>query len=474
VIQQAKKETAIPIIHVWQDDQGFRAAKARNQAVAASRGEILFFLDGDCLIDCGFLTRLRGLMQSGYFLAGNRILLTESFTQQVIEQRIPVYRFGALQWLKTLWKRGCNRIGPLLRLPLGPLRALAPNRFEGAKTCNLAVWRQDYLAVNGFDESFQGWGYEDSDLVVRLLHRGVKRYTTRFACPVIHLWHPVQDRSQERSNWDRLMEVVQSNKIKADQGISQYLVSKKRTLGVIVITHNEASQIEQCLESVTWADQIVVVDSGSTDDTVAIAKRYTPHVIETDWPGFGPQRNKALLHVKTEWVLFVDADEKVTPELKEDLDILLQAELAPPHVGYRILRRSAFMGRVLTHGDWGRDYVLRLFKRGVGHYSDSKVHERCIVEGSIGTLETILFHNAVRSIEQALNKMNSYSSLGVGAPGASSTWGLLQAVGHGSWTFIRGYLFRAGFLDGQEGFLIAVLNGGGSFFKYVKRLYVKE
>jgi glycosyltransferase involved in cell wall biosynthesis len=191
-------------------------------------------------------------------------------------------------------------------------------------------------------------------------------------------------------------------------------------------------------------------------------------VIETDWPGFGPQRNRALQHATTDWILFLDADEQVSDALKRDLQALLQS--SPDCEGYRILRRSSFMGRVIYHGDWRSDYVLRLFKRGKGRYTESAVHERCLVDGKIASIQSIIHHDSVDSLEQALNKMNTYSTLGA-AEIQKPTCGVGVAFFHGLWTFVRGFILRRGFLDGREGLLIALLNSGGSFFKYVKGSY---
>jgi glycosyltransferase involved in cell wall biosynthesis len=219
VIQEAQALSHISIIHVWQEDLGFRVARARNQATLRASGSLLFFMDGDCLLERGFITRLRAIMRPGYFVAGNRVLLTQAFTQEVLESRTPIYRFNFWRWMHA---RGVyNRAHPFLKLPLGPLRRWVRNRWQGAKGCNLAIWKKDYWAVNGFDESFEGWGYEDSDLVVRLQHLGVKRMTGRFACPVIHLWHPENDRGQERSNWNRLQQTLKNNQVKAKQGVSE-------------------------------------------------------------------------------------------------------------------------------------------------------------------------------------------------------------------------------------------------------------
>lgn len=210
--------------YVHHQDSGFRAGTIRNKAAALCKGEYLLFIDGDCVLPTDFIAKHRRLAAVGYFVAGNRVLLSQAFTQEVIEQHIllhikPFYYF---LWLRLQNK--INRISAFLQLPLGFLRRLQPKKWQKAMTCNLGVWRNDFIAVNGFDELFEGWGFEDSDLVIRLIHAGIKRKEGRFAVPVLHLWHPQNDRSRHDLNYQRLLErLEQADFILAKKGISRYL-----------------------------------------------------------------------------------------------------------------------------------------------------------------------------------------------------------------------------------------------------------
>jgi glycosyltransferase involved in cell wall biosynthesis len=243
-------------------------------------------------------------------------------------------------------------------------------------------------------------------------------------------------------------------------------------LSVIIITKNESANIRACLESVAWADEIIVVDSGSTDGTLEIAREFTPHVhVHADWPGFGAQKNRALDYASKDWVLSLDADERVTPELRTEIEAVLQNAQAD---GYEIPRLSNFCGRFMRHSGWHPDYVLRLFKRGKGRFSDALVHESVQMQGSTARLHQPLLHYSYRDFEDVLSKLNSYSS-------AASTMlqrrgkkgSLAQAVVHGLWAFIRTYFLRAGFLDGREGFMLAVMNAENSYYRYIK-LWLKQ
>lgn len=189
--------------HIWQPDEGFRAAKIRNQAVASAKGDYLIFMDGDCIPSVAFIHYHRLLAEKNFFVVGSRILLNREFTQQVLTQQLPVHTWRWPQWLHARWLKRCNRWLPTIIIPWLP-RKFRTSRWQGAKTCNLAIWREDFIAINGFDEAFQGWGYEDSDLIIRLLRNKVQRKEGFFALPVIHLWHPENDRSQEQANFQRL------------------------------------------------------------------------------------------------------------------------------------------------------------------------------------------------------------------------------------------------------------------------------
>ena len=244
------------------------------------------------------------------------------------------------------------------------------------------------------------------------------------------------------------------------------------TLSVILITKNEAELVGRCLESVKWADEIVVLDSGSTDDTVAICRRYTDRVVVTDWPGFGPQKNRALAMATGDWVLSIDADEEVTPALAQEIQQVLQA---PQAQGYTLPRLSSYCGRFMRHSGWWPDPVLRLFKREAGSFTPARVHERVVVDGAVLALEHTLLHHSFRSLDQVLNKVNHYShegALALQAQGSRAS--LSSAIGHGLWSFIRTYFLKRGFLDGREGFILAVSNAEGTYYRYLKLMYLQD
>ena len=210
----------IPLCHVWQEHRGFRAAEIRNRAIRASRGDYCVFLDGDCLVRPDFVARHRTLAERGWFVTGNRALLSQALTEEALRRPLELERWGATAWIGPWLSGAVNRLPPVLSVPLGPLRKLRPQAWRDARSCNLAVWRSDLDRVDGFDASFSGWGREDSDLLVRLLHAGLRRKDGSLATGVLHLWHSDADRSELGANEQRLAEVIASRRMQAKRGIS--------------------------------------------------------------------------------------------------------------------------------------------------------------------------------------------------------------------------------------------------------------
>lgn len=223
VITDYISKTTLKITHVWHEDQGFRAATIRNKAVAKAAGDYLIFLDGDSVVRPTFISNHRQLAEPGFFVPGNRILLSQKFTYELFNKQTPFFQWSLLTWAQKRLSGKCNRWLPFLELPLSPFRKFYPKKWKGAKTCNLALFKQDFFHVNGFNEKYVGWGYEDSDLVIRLINSGIKRKSGKYRVPIIHLWHSENDRSNKEENYARLKTLQGSRQIESEQGINQYL-----------------------------------------------------------------------------------------------------------------------------------------------------------------------------------------------------------------------------------------------------------
>lgn len=245
-------------------------------------------------------------------------------------------------------------------------------------------------------------------------------------------------------------------------------------LSVIIITKNEEANIRACLDSVGFADERIIVDSGSSDDTVALARAAGASVIETsDWPGFGPQKNRALDAARGEWVLSLDADERIPDALRDEI---LAAIGNPAQHAFALPRLSSFCGRFIRHAGWYPDYIVRLFRRDAGRFSDDLVHENVELKNVTPVrLRTPIIHYSYPDDDAYLRKLAQYSSLGAQqAYAAGKRSSLSQAILHAASAFLRSYLFKRGFLDGRAGLMVAISSAESSYHKYVKLMLLAE
>jgi glycosyltransferase involved in cell wall biosynthesis len=237
-------------------------------------------------------------------------------------------------------------------------------------------------------------------------------------------------------------------------------------LSAIVITRNEAANIGECLDSLAFCDERIVVDCGSSDGTVDIARGKGARAEFHEWRGFGAQKNYALSLATGTWVLSIDADERVTPELAA---AIREAIALGDADAWEFPRLSSFCRRQMRHSGWFPDYVLRLFRRGKARFDDVIVHERVICAGVVKRLRPPLSHHPVARLEDALSRMDRYSTASAEAIVARGRKvSFMTGIGHGLYSFLRTYILRAGFLDGAEGFLLAVANAEGSYYRYMK------
>jgi glycosyltransferase involved in cell wall biosynthesis len=248
------------------------------------------------------------------------------------------------------------------------------------------------------------------------------------------------------------------------------IVEKRRplpSLSVTVITKNETHNIQACLRSVAFADEVIVFDSGSTDDTVQLARSMGAKVAtNADWRGFGIQKNRALDLAGSEWVLCIDADERVPIELQAEIRAALESGAFDV---YSLSRLSSYCGQYMHHSGWYPDRVARLFRRGSARFSDDLVHEKIITSGRVGVLNSPLLHESFRDLESVLEKTNLYSTAGAQSlSNKGKTASLGTALSHGLWAFVRTYFLRLGFLDGRMGLVLAISNAEGTYYRYLK------
>ncbi|WP_115707459.1 glycosyltransferase family 2 protein [Legionella sainthelensi] len=242
------------------------------------------------------------------------------------------------------------------------------------------------------------------------------------------------------------------------------------TLSVIIITKNEEQNIRRCLESVQFADEIIVLDSGSTDSTVAIAKEYTGNVYSTDWPGYGAQKQRALSKAQCDWVLNLDADESVSQELQQEMIRAMASDSAD---AFRVAIQMYFYNQPLRYSSSPKRHA-RLFKRANAYFSDDIVHEKIVLpDGArIGKIKSPIMHHSFKDVSHVLYKLNKYSSY------SAKTYiskqkrpSLTKTLAGTLWMFFRCYIVQRGFLDGKRGFIFAVFNAQGTFYRGIKQIY---
>jgi len=237
-------------------------------------------------------------------------------------------------------------------------------------------------------------------------------------------------------------------------------------LSVAIITKNEENNIQRCLKSINWADEIVVLDSGSTDETVNICHQFNCRVIQSDWKGFGKTKQLAMENTTNNWVLSIDADEVITTDLKIEIKHLLEKE--PPYKGYRIRRNSFYLGKQIRHCGWDKDFTLRLFNKNYGRFNDNLVHESFQTESAIGFLKSPMLHYTYTILDSHIEKMRRYAELSAETSfrkGKKSS--VCVSLLRGFLKFIKMYFLQLGFLDGKNGFLLSYNSGWGVYLKYL-------
>lgn len=240
------------------------------------------------------------------------------------------------------------------------------------------------------------------------------------------------------------------------------------TLSVIVITKNEEDNIHECLATVAWAEEIIVVDAGSTDGTVVEAGKFTKKIFVRPWEGYGAAKNFALHQATSDWILWLDADERVSESLKEEILTVLRAN-GGAFDAYTMPRKANFLGRWILHCGWYPGRVTRLFRKVAGHFTEAKVHERLEIKGTTGALRSDLLHYTDPNLHHYLEKFNKYTTLASAElVEQGQSFSLLQITVRPVWVFIRMYFLKLGMLDGIQGFILCVLSSCYVFTKYAK------
>jgi glycosyltransferase involved in cell wall biosynthesis len=255
-------------------------------------------------------------------------------------------------------------------------------------------------------------------------------------------------------------------------GAPNHPMQNPHSLTVVIVAKNEERNIAECIASASFADEVLVLDSGSTDATAALARAAGAQVVSTDWPGYGPQVARGFSMARSAWVLSLDADERITPALRAEVQAAIHSA---QHDGYRIPRLSEFCGRFIHHSGWRPDHTLRLGQRNKAGFTDHFLHAHMTVDGTIAALQSNLIHYSYPNMHDVLEKLDRYSTGSASdMRAAGKTGSVLKAVTHGVMAFIRTYVLRLGFLDGQHGLMLAVYNAEYAYYKYIKLMFLQS
>jgi len=247
---------------------------------------------------------------------------------------------------------------------------------------------------------------------------------------------------------------------------------KSPTISVVVVAKNEAVNIQSCIKSVFWAQEVIVLDSGSDDDTVNLAISAGAKVIETDWPGYGAQQNRAIEIASGDWIFSIDADERVTEDLALEIQHVIVQE---KFFVFDVSRSSLFVDKFMRFSGWWPDRTRRLFKKGYAEFTTHEIHANLFTSSPVGHLNHHMIHYSYRRLEEVIEKLNRYSSGSARDLDKQGKKGsLFSAIIHGIWAFIRTYFVKFGFLDGAEGFILSVVNAESTYYKYLKLYYLQK
>lgn len=472
LIENLKPQLSYPIVHVWQEDDGFQKSRILNKAIIVAKSDYLLMSDGDCIPREDFVETHLHHKQKGYFLSGGYFMLPIDISKSITKEDIFSQKCFDVPWLKehglkTSFKNQKLRSGFLQ----GILNKVTPTNASW-NGHNSSGWKDDILRVNGFDERMQ-YGGQDRELGERLINSGIHTKQIRYSAICIHLDHPRGYKNETSIAKNRTIRTETQNdkKIWTNFGIKKSDVSSPtlQKLTAIIPTGNEEHNIREVLESVKFADEIMVVDSFSTDKTIEIAREYTDFIIQREYQYSASQKNWAIPQATHEWILLVDADERVTPELQKEIQDILNNPPQDDTVGYWIYRMNHFMGKRVKYSGWQNDKVIRLFKKSKCHYEDKMVHAEIIADGQIKFLKSKFYHNTYKGIDHHINKLNRYASWQ--AIDYDKKTGMLTPfhfVIKPMWGFFKHFILQQGLRDGVVGFTIAKVQAYSIFMRYVK------
>jgi len=461
-----KYKSQLNIIHIWHEDKGFRLAEIRNKAIVRSKSEYIIQIDGDIILDKSFIKDHKTKSKQNHFIVGSRVLMDKELSIKVLNKeniKLNFWTKGIVNKFNTL---NIPFLSPLLNRPTRNINKV----INSARGCNMSFWKENLIDINGYNLNMTGWGREDSELAVRLINSGLTKKRIKLAGIQYHIFHKENDRSRININ-DKILDNTVSNKsIKCLNGIYNDNNKKpisKINITAIIPTYNEEKRVEKALQSVQFADEIIVVDSFSSDDTIEIANKYATKVIQHEYVNPSAQKNWIIPQAKHNWIILLDADEWITSELKNEIISMYNSGFTKD--AYWIHRSNFFMGKRIKYSGWQNDRVIRLFNKSC-KYNNKQVHEEIVTnDKNIGHLKYKLDHNTYTSIDNYVIKLNRYAQwqaedynlkMGKVTP--------LHLLAKPAFRFFIHYIVKLGILDGVPGLTISLLQAYAVGMRYVK------
>ena len=465
----------VPLIHVWHEDKGFRLSIIRNKAISKAKGNYIIQIDGDTILHRNFVKDHESFAQEGQFISGSRVLLSEEYSSKIISTKN--FKFN-------IFSKPVNNKHYHLRLPLLTKKLAKPSRdvqfvIRTVRGCNMSFWKKDLLLVNGYNEDMIGWGREDSEISARLVHLGLSKINLKFSAIQYHIYHPENSKTSLNINDSILEETIRRQKISITNGIDQTRQEsyvEKIPVTAIIPTFNEENNINEVIQNLNFADEIIVIDSFSTDNTVKIAQQNKVKIIQHPFKDFSSQKNFAIAQAKHDWIFILDADERITGRLKKEI---IQKINSKQHLykGFWIPRKNYFKQKLVRFSGWQNDKVLRLFNKNFCLYNGKLVHEEITCNGKISSLKSPILHYTYNNYQEYIHKIDKYASLKAQelyrkGTKPNSFYGFVKPA----YRFIYHYIITFGFLDGKTGWTIAKINAIGMYRRYakLKELHLKK
>lgn len=472
LIENFKKKFSFPLIHVWHKDKGFRLAEIRNKAIKQAKGDYIIQIDGDIILHKDFIKDHKKNARKGFFISGSRVLLGESISKRVLKTKEISFNYFSNDITNKHYTLRAPLITKLLASPSDDIQKV----IRSIRGCNMSFWRSDLLRINGYNEEMVGWGREDSEISARLVNLGLKKTTLKFSGIQYHIFHPIQTKNSLSSNHSILEKTIKDKKAFVNKGISKSITESQniRKLTAIIPVFNEAKNIKAAIKSVSFADEIIVIDSYSTDNTILIAESLGAKILQRKFDDFSSQKNYAISKATYDWVFILDADERLSKELENE--IIATTFETETKDAYWMYRQNFFANKKVRYSGWQNDKVMRLFDRKLCKYTGF-VHEEIENKGTSGYFKGEMLHYSCKSKQELKNKIEKYALLKSKELFIKKTKpNLFHFYIKPAYRFFYHYFLKLGILDGGNGLAIASVNAYGMKMRYreLDKLYRNE